>query len=131
MRSPLSLFQGRQAQFLQHIFTEMLQPLDHLCGSLDSLQKLSCVEGPRPGCSTPAGAHKGRIKGDSHLLRPTVTLPLMEPGILLTFQARSKLCWLLLSFSSTRIPKSFSAGLLSRSSFNFLTKFSKQKQVLK
>ena len=42
---------------------------------------------------------------------------LMEPRISLAFWAASPLCRLMSSFSSTRTPTFFSAGLLSRSSF--------------
>jgi len=45
----------------------------------------------------------------------------MEPRISLVFQAASAHCWLMLRFSSTRTPKSFSAGLLSRSSPSLYT----------
>ena len=41
---------------------------------------------------------------------------LMQPKIQLAFQAARAPCWLMLSFSSTRNPKSFSVGLLSSTS---------------
>jgi len=55
---------------------------------------------------------RGTITSLTLLVTP---LP-VEPRIPLAFQAAGAHCWLLLRFSSTRIPKSFSTGLLSRNS---------------
>ena len=82
---------------------------------------LSCAEGSRPGCRY-QGPHRGRAKGDDHLLLPTATLADADavqdafglPGCKNTLLAH-------VSFSSTRISKSFSGGLLTVSSPSLYT----------
>ena len=79
---------------------------------------LSCAGCLRPGHSTPDGASFGQNRGGTITsLSLLVTLLLMQPGILLAFQASRARCWLMLSSSSARIPKSFSVGLLSMNSY--------------
>ena len=60
----------------------------------------------------------GLIRAEKRVTIPSLSLLttslLMQPRILFAFLAAKAHCWLMLSFSSTRIPKLFSAGLLSR-----------------
>lgn len=68
-----------------------------------------CAGSLRPRCTTPSGAEQ----------RGTVTsLGLLLPPLLLhlAFWAASMHWWLMLNFLSNRTTKSFSAGMLSRSS---------------
>ena len=124
MRSPWSLlFQAKQAQHSQPFFIgEVLQPPDHLHSPpLDPLQKLYIIPVlGAPGLDTvfQMGPHKGRVEGDSLLPLPAATPLLTQPKIPLAFWAARALCWLMSSFSPTRTPRSFSAGLLSSSSLN-------------
>jgi len=85
-------------------------------GPFPKAPHLSCAEGPRPGGSTPDGTSQGQNKGGQSLLSPCFFPSSDEPRIPLAFWAASAHCWLVFSFSSTRTPMSFSAGLLSRSS---------------
>ena len=93
---------------------------DHLHGPpLDLLQKLHIflvLGAPDLDAVLQLGPHKGRVRGTITSLTPLATLLLMEPSTSLAFQAASVYCWFMLSFSSVRTPKSFSAALLLRSS---------------
>ena len=71
--------------------------------------------GPWPGHDTTVRSQDSRAEGDNHLLPAAFPL-LMQPRILLAFWAAGTHCCLMCSFLSTRTPKSFSTGLLSRSS---------------
>ena len=65
--------------------------------------------------------HEGSVDEDNHLPFPAVTPILTQPRMLLVFWAASAHCWLTLSFSFTKTPKSFSTGLLSRSYLSLYT----------
>ena len=62
------------------------------------------------------GPHEGKVDEDSALPLPAATSLLMEPRLLLVFQAASAYFWLMSSFSSVRTAKSFSVELFSMSS---------------
>ena len=62
------------------------------------------------------GPHEDRVEGDNHLLLPAATLLVMEPRIPMAFQAARAHSQIMSRFSPIRTSKSFSAGLLSRSS---------------
>lgn len=62
------------------------------------------------------GLHKGRRERETLTSFSVLATLLMKPTIPLAFQAVSTQCWLMLSFSSARIARSFSVGLLSRNS---------------
>ena len=67
------------------------------------------------------GPHEGRVERDEWgrvtSLALLATYLLMQLRILLAFQDTSVHYWLMTSFSSTKTPKSFSAGLLSKNSY--------------
>jgi len=70
-------------------------------GPSPAAPRLSCAEGPTPGCSTADGASQQQNRGgDDPLLVPSAVPLLMEPRIPLAFQAASARCWLTFSFSS-------------------------------
>lgn len=74
---------------------------------------------PRTGCSVPAGSPTGaeqRSRILSIALLPRLLL--MQPRILLPFWSQSAHGWVMSSFSSAIILKSFSAGLFSIASSN-------------
>ena len=73
-------------------------------GPVPGVPHLSCIRGLRLGLSSPR-PHKGRAERNSPLPSPAATPLLMQPRILLAFQAASTHCWLMFSFSSTRTPK--------------------------
>lgn len=114
-----SLFQAEEAQLLQTLFTEkVLQPLDHLSGSpLDTLQKLHIFS------VLGASDLDAVLQLEPHMERIEVNLlhsaGHSSDGTQSTFQAASTHYELVLCFSSHHL-KSFSARLLSRSSFRSL-----------
>ena len=118
MRSPQrpSLLQTEQAQLPQSFFINE-ELFDHIHGPLlDPLQQLLILAGLEvPGLGTvfQMKPHKGKTEGLDHLPAPAATPSLMQPRIPLAFQAARAHCWLISSFSSSRIPKPFSAGVLS------------------
>jgi len=65
--------------------------------------------GPQVGSHQSRAEQRGRITS----LDLLATLLLMQLGIWLVFWVASTRCWVMLSFLSTNIPKSFSARLLS------------------
>ena len=118
--SPL---QTEEAQFLQPVFIgEMLQPSEHLRGPpLDPLQKLHIfpvLRSPELDAVLHMGPHKGRVERDNPLFALLAAPVLMEPRILLTFQAPSAHCWL--SFS---VNQDLSALLSSFTSEPFLPRW--------
>ena len=115
MRSPQRLLQAMQAQLPQLVFTrEVLHASDHLHGPRQDLLQQQYVflvmEVPSLDTVLQLGPHKGKAERDNHLPLPCWS------RILLAFWATSAHCWVMLSFSSTRTPKSFSTGLHSWSS---------------
>ena len=115
MRSPQRLLQAMQTQLPQLVFTrEVLQASDHLHGPRQDLLQQQYVflvmEVPSLDTVLQLGPHKGKAERDNHLPLPCWS------RILLAFWATSAHCWVMLSFSSTRTPKSFSTGLHSWSS---------------
>ena len=58
---------------------------------------------------------KDRVEKDNPLALPAATPLLMQPRVLVAFCSVSTHCWIMHSFLSIRIPKSFSTGLLSTS----------------
>jgi len=99
---------------------DVLQPLYHIHGPLlDLLQKLHIlpVLGPQTWMKYSSwGLMRAELRGTVTSLALLATPLLMEFRIPLAFQAAGAHCWLMFSFSSVRTPKSFSAGLFSRSS---------------
>ena len=79
----------------------------------------SCVGGPRPGHSTPDGSSGGQSRGAPLPPCPCWPLLSMQPMIPLAFQAARAHCWLMSSFSFTRFPKSFLAGLRNKYCSNY------------
>ena len=111
-----SLLQAEQPQLSQPFLTgEVLQPSDHFCGPpLDPLQQVDLFPGlqswtqdSRLGLTR--AEQRGRITSPDLL----AILLLMQPRIWLAFWAVSTHCWVMMSFSSTSTPKSFSSRLLS------------------
>lgn len=99
----------KKPQFSQPFFTgEVLQLSEHFQGLWTSPKALhlSYAGCPKPGHSIPAGGTQGQSR--VFLLAPFLV---MQPRILLTFQAARAHCWLMFGFLSTRT-ESFSAGLL-------------------
>ena len=116
-----SLLQANEAQFPQPFFIgEVLQPTDHLCGPpLDLLQQLRTL----PVLGAPAWIQyfrwvliRAEQRGTITSLALLATPLLMQPRILLAFQAARAHCWLMTSFSSIRTPTFFSLELVSMSS---------------
>ena len=108
--SNLSLV-SEQAQLPQPSFTEeLLQPSDHLHGLLWTCSNISmsflCWVPQARAQYSRMCSHKGRAEGYNHLPCPAGSPLLMQPRIPLAFWTASAHCWLMLSFSSTRAPKS-------------------------
>ena len=73
------LLQVKQAQLPQPFsIREVFQPFDHLCnpssGPTPTAMHLSCAGGPRPGCSTSAGASQEQSRAGT-----ITSLPLLPP----------------------------------------------------
>ena len=122
MRPPCSHIFSEQNQFPQPVFTEeVLQPLDYICGPPpDPLQMLHfspVLRTPVLDAVLKMGPHEGRVEKDNHppcsAGHPSSDAAYNTVGFI---GCRHTHCWLMLSFSSTWTPKSFSAGLLSRNS---------------
>lgn len=116
-----SLLQVEQALFLQpHPLHRRGASLSILVGLLWTLSKSSTSFlrwGPQGWTQGSRwDLRRAEWRGTIPSLSLLVTSPLVEPRTLLSFRAASTCCWLTLSFSSNRTPKSFSAGLLSRGS---------------
>jgi len=117
-----SLLQDKQAQLPQSFFIrEVLQPCDHLCDPpLDLLQQLHIsIWGWDPQAWTWYSRWSLRRAGRRNTITTLSMLAiplLMQTRIQMAFHEANTHCWLMLNFSSTRIPKSFFTGLLSGSS---------------
>ena len=117
-----SLFYAEQTHLTLPVFIgEVLQSPAHSRGPpLDPLQKLHIFPmlGPETWMEYSFwDLSRAEKRGTIIPLLCWPFLFLMEPRISLAFWAASPLCRLMSSFSSTRTPTFFSAGLLSRSSF--------------
>ncbi|KAK4829642.1 hypothetical protein QYF61_005935 [Mycteria americana] len=118
IRSPQSLRQAEQPQLSQPFsIGEVFQPSDHLHGPpLDSLQQLHVLlvlRAPELDAALQGGLTRAEQRGRIPSLALLATLLWMQPRIRLAFWAASAHCQVMLSFSSTNTPKSFSSGLPS------------------
>ena len=111
-----SLLQAEQPQLSQpFLVAEVLQPSDHFCGLLwtRSNRSMSFLCWGLQSWTQDSGITRAEQRGRITSLDLLATLLLMELRIQLAAWAASTHCWVMLSFSSTNIPKSFSSGLLS------------------
>ena len=121
MRSPWSLLQNEQIQFLQPAFLgEVLQPSDHLCGPplipLQNLHIFPVLGAPDLHAVHQTGPQESRVEGNDHPSHPAGHPSSDGAEDSAALSAASTHCWLMHSFSSAGTPTSFSVGLLSRSS---------------
>ena len=84
--------------------------------NISGVQPVDILGAPGLDAVLQMGLTRAKQRGTITSLALLATPLLMEPRILLAFQAASAHCWLMSSFLSTRTPKSFSARLLSRTS---------------
>ena len=79
-----------------------------------------CAGGPGLDTVLQMGPYKGRAEGGMVLSLSLLPPLLMQPRVQLAFWDAGTQRWLMSSFLSTRTPKPFSAGLLSRSLHMYL-----------
>ncbi|KAK4831337.1 hypothetical protein QYF61_017468 [Mycteria americana] len=94
--------------FVALLWTHSNRPMSFLCWGPQSGMQYSV------GWGLMRAGYRGRITS----LDLLVTLLLMQPRIWLAFWAASAHCWLMLSFSSTNTPKSFSSGRAALNPFS-------------